>query len=83
MDCAFFEVSSSASLTEKAWIIFHGIWFFDDIKMNEYMYISKIFYAVARKEKKIGFTVKILKFRTPQTIAIIVLRIEKFDETLH
>ena len=28
-------------------------------------------------------TVKILKFGTPQTIAIIVLRIEKFDETLH
>ena len=28
-------------------------------------------------------TVKILKFGTPQTTAIIVLRIEKFDETLH
>ena len=28
-------------------------------------------------------TVKILKFGTPQTIAIIVLKIEKFDETLH
>ena len=28
-------------------------------------------------------TVNILKFGTPQTIAIIVLRIEKFDETLH
>ena len=28
-------------------------------------------------------TVKILKFGTPQTIAIIVLRIEKFDETMH
>ena len=28
-------------------------------------------------------TVKILKFGTPQTIAIIVLRIEKFDVTLH
>ena len=31
----------------------------------------------------IGFTVKILKFGTPQTIAIIVLKIEKFDVTLH
>ena len=30
-----------------------------------------------------GITVKILKFRTPQTIAIIVLQIEKFDVTLH
>ena len=28
-------------------------------------------------------TVKILKFGTPQTIAIIVLNIEKFDVTLH
>ena len=29
------------------------------------------------------FTVKIRKFGTPQTIAIIVLKIEKFDVTLH
>ena len=29
------------------------------------------------------FTVKILKFGTPQTIAIIVLKIEKFNVTLH
>ena len=28
-------------------------------------------------------TVKILKFGTPQTIAIIVLEIEKFDVTFH
>ena len=28
-------------------------------------------------------TVQILKFGTPQTIAIIVLKIEKFDVTLH
>ena len=28
-------------------------------------------------------TVKILKFGTPQTIAMIVLKIEKFDVTLH
>ena len=28
-------------------------------------------------------TVKILKFGTPQTIAIIVLKIKKFDVTLH
>ena len=31
----------------------------------------------------IQHTVKILKFGTPQTIAIIVLKIEKFDVTLH
>ena len=29
------------------------------------------------------FTVKILKYGTPQTIAIVVLKIEKFDVTLH
>ena len=28
-------------------------------------------------------TVKILKFGTPQTIVIIVIKIEKFDVTLH
>ena len=28
-------------------------------------------------------TIKILKFGTPQTIAIIVLQIEKFDVILH
>ena len=31
----------------------------------------------------LGVTVKILKFGTPQTIAILVLKIEKFDVTLH
>ena len=31
----------------------------------------------------ISATVKILKFGTPQTIAIIVLKITKFDVTLH
>ena len=29
------------------------------------------------------YYVKILKFGTPQTIAIIVLKVEKFDVTLH
>ena len=29
------------------------------------------------------YTVKILKFGTPQTIALIVLKIEKFDVTMH
>ena len=29
------------------------------------------------------YTIKILNFGTPQTIAIIVLKIEKFDVTLH
>ena len=33
--------------------------------------------------QKFKIIVKILKFGTPQTIAIIVLKIEKFDVTLH
>ena len=36
-----------------------------------------------RVQLSILYTVKILKFGTPQTIAIIVLEIEKFDLTLH
>ena len=38
---------------------------------------------LALKVCSIANTVKILKFGTPQTIAIIVLKIEKFDVTLH
>ena len=34
-------------------------------------------------DNDLGSTVKILKFGTPQTLAIIVLKIEKFDITLH
>ena len=37
--------------------------------------------SIHRKSRKY-YTVKILKFGTPQTIAIIVLKIEKFDVTL-
>ena len=37
----------------------------------------KIFFSIYRH------TVKILKFGTPQTIAIIVLKLVKFDVTLH
>ena len=29
------------------------------------------------------FTVKILKFGTPKTMAIVVLKVEKFDVALH
>ena len=32
---------------------------------------------------RLNCTVKVLKFGTPQTIVIIVLKIEKFDVTLH
>ena len=46
--------------------------------------------AITESKTRIGgqshiylVTVKILKFGTPQTIAIIILKIEKFDVTLH
>ena len=34
-------------------------------------------------DESLWYTVKILKFGTPQTIAIIVLKMETFDVTLH
>ena len=41
-------------------------------------------YSLRLREVGISvFTVKILKFGTPQTIAIIVLKLVKFDVTLH
>ena len=42
-----------------------------------------IFHIMVTKCHHCQYTVKILKFGTPQTIAIIVLKIEKFDVTLH
>ena len=39
--------------------------------------------APQTSQKTVCITVKILKFGTPQTIVIIVLKIEKFDVTLH
>ena len=46
--------------------------------MEEFIFASVGSYQFANLT-----TVKILKFGTPQTIAIIVLKIEKFDITLH
>ena len=50
--------------------------------------LSKVYLVLNESIQKlegeeIHITVKILKFGTPQTIAIIVLKIEKFDVTLH
>ena len=48
------------------------------------VYINKLVSAAAPTFFFFSFsTVKILKFGTLQTIAIIVLKIEKFDVTLH
>ena len=46
------------------------------------LYVPEIF-TQQRNFSGILFTVKILKFGTPQTIAIIVIKLEKFDVTLH
>ena len=50
-------------------------------------HITSVFTDINQRVQKelsiILTTVKILKFGTPQTIAIIVLKIEKFDVTLH
>ena len=45
--------------------------------------LSKVRNADSSAQSHFLCAVKILKFGTPQTIAIIVVRIEKFDETLH
>ena len=44
--------------------------------------LDKFEFERSRAKVKVA-TVKILKFGTPQTIVIIVLKIEKFDVTLH
>ena len=49
--------------------------------MKHFSFAATLFFTVNGCNLKI--TVKILKFGTPQTIAIIVLKIEKFDVTLH
>ena len=41
------------------------------------------FLVLYEELKHFKYTVKILKFGTPQTIAIIVLKLVKFDVTLH
>ena len=53
-----------------------------DLEECDNFYDEKcLFQAVVNKKKYA--TVKILKFETPQTIAIIVLKTEKFYVTLH
>ena len=62
------------------------------VKANEYEAYYKSLLQYDRDTGNTGleqqfqvrvYTIKILKFGTPQTIAIIVLKIEKFDVTLH
>ena len=68
--CIIHEQTSSAEVTLY---FYFRIVFRDSKGYRESMLVSF----------DIKFTVKILKFGTPQTIAIIVLKIEKFDVTLH
>ena len=61
------------------------------LKFHAYCIQIEKLYSARSKELDFGdciieylvYTVKILKFGTPQTIAIIVPKIEKFDATLH
>ena len=58
--------------------------FFVDLTTNTCFYgLIKNMINHNRNKLHVMCTVKILKFGTPQTIAIIVLKIEKFDVTLH
>ena len=50
-------------------------------KILKFSLLSLLWWALENHETN-ETTVKILKFGTPQTIAIIVLKIEKFDVTL-
>ena len=61
--------------------LFRLIWYFILIIGVTPLWLSCI--DINRQKKKYRDTVKILKFGTPQTIAIILLKIEKFDVTLH
>ena len=50
---------------------------------NIFSHLKKMSKKQQHEGVLIQLTVKILKFGTPQTIAIIVLKIENFDVTLH
>ena len=47
------------------------------------VYVSVLAQGAPTLHQVCWFTIKILKFGTPQTTALIVLKIEKFDVTLH
>ena len=67
-----------AKLNKTEWIILY---------QNNFavaIYLKQITLTKTVREKLVTMTtVKILKFGTPQTIAIIVLKLVKFDVTLH
>ena len=62
---------------------FFLFYFISFIFISFYFFIRFRHLLLKKMLRDISFTVKILKFGTPQTIAIIVLKIEKFDVTLH
>ena len=75
--------------------LFLGVPIFKHIRVFSKFLIPKINFTVSNvmemktgvikqiKMMSVQLFVKILKFGTPQTIAIIVLKKEKFDVTLH
>ena len=67
----------------QTWRILRLIWVFAGLTCQFVGFVlSPLNHALLHSRGK-TITVKILKFGTPQTIAIIVLKIEKFDVTLH
>ena len=73
-----FPIVLSIHLKERVKVYGYTDIFF--IKGNNFYY-SVCF--IMKPLSNMSSTVKILKIGTPQTIAIIVLKIEKFDLTLH
>ena len=60
---------------------YYVYWYLANIKQSR-QWQNMMFIGVWTPESN-QVTVKILKFGTPQTIAIIVLKLVKFDVTLH
>ena len=54
---------------------------FREDMLKGFQFLERTFFCDGQSSKE--STVKILKFGTPQTIAIIVLKLVKFDVTLH
>ena len=92
-----FNESCAAVLVYRVKLFFNGNLFDDLFNKSQTLwlrielgyfwgeYSATLLMSVSTTHKAVQVydTVKILKFGTPQTIAIIVLKIEKFEVTLH
>ena len=91
-----FTTSNNHTNLAECLIVITGVWSQSRVGVGPYLegrlkllhFVATVrewFSPFSRKNgfRKDGYTVKILKFGTPQRIAIPVLKIEKFDVTLH